>query len=116
MAKPRQCQGNLADRGLQIMTALLTAVHHNKDMVRPCPCRAWLAYMCETTRARSIAMSLIPNRVPAPWLVRAAVAAGCAILLSGCVVYPAGYYGPPRPAYYYGGYYGGGGYYAPGYR
>ncbi len=58
----------------------------------------------------------IPNGRRAPWLIRAAVAAGCAILLSGCIVYPAGYYGPPRHAYYYGGYYGGGGYYAPGYR
>jgi hypothetical protein len=35
------------------------------------------------------------------WLVRGAVAAGCALLLAGCVVYPAG------PGYYYGpGYYG----------
>jgi hypothetical protein len=41
-------------------------------------------------------------------LLRGAVALGCALLLSGCVVYPGGpgyygYYG--RPAYY-GGYYG----------
>ncbi len=39
----------------------------------------------------------------AGWLLHCAVAAGCALLLSGCVVYPGGYYG---------GYYGGGyGYY-----
>ncbi len=40
-------------------------------------------------------------------LLRGAVALGCALLLSGCVVYPAGpgYYG--RPGYYGGGYYGG---------
>ena len=34
-------------------------------------------------------------------LVRCAVAVGCALLLSGCVVYPAGgYYGPPRGYYH----------------
>jgi hypothetical protein len=46
---------------------------------------------------------------PTNWLIRCAVALGCALVLSGCVVYPGGpgyygYYGP-RPAYY-GGYYG----------
>jgi hypothetical protein len=40
-------------------------------------------------------------------LIRCAIALGCALVLSGCVVYPAGYYGHPHP-YYYGG---GGGYY-----
>jgi len=46
------------------------------------------------------------TRRPARWLLRCAVAVGCALALSGCVVYPAGYYGRPQP-YYYGGYYGG---------
>jgi hypothetical protein len=47
--------------------------------------------------------------------LRAAVAAACALLLSGCVVYPARPYGYYAPGYYYGGppvaVYGGGGYY-----
>ena len=48
-------------------------------------------------------------------LLRCAIAVCCAVALSGCVVYPGGYYGGPRPAYYYGG--GGYGYYGhPGYR
>jgi hypothetical protein len=55
----------------------------------------------------SIATSRASSRHPRPtkWLVRCAVALGCALVLSGCVVYPAGpgYYGRPV---YYGGYYG----------
>jgi hypothetical protein len=44
---------------------------------------------------------------PARWLIRCAVAAGCLLALSGCVVYPAGgYYGHPHPYYYGGGGYG----------
>jgi hypothetical protein len=41
------------------------------------------------------------RRQPTTWLLRSAVAIGCALVLSGCVVYPAGYYGRP-PGYYYG--------------
>jgi hypothetical protein len=46
-----------------------------------------------------------------PWahrLLRAAIAVGCAIALSGCIVYPAGGYARPHPYYYYGGGYGDG--------
>jgi uncharacterized membrane protein len=54
-------------------------------------------------------MSTVPSDRPrrSPWLVRCAVAVGCALALSGCVVYPAGpgYYGHPYYGYY-GGYYG----------
>ena len=58
--------------------------------------------------------SVSPRRQRARrWLVRSAVALGCALTLGGCVVYPAGgYYGHPHPYYYGGGYYG----YRPGWR
>jgi uncharacterized membrane protein len=59
-------------------------------------------------------MSLAPNAHPARWLLRGAVAIGCVLALSACVVYPSGYYGGGRPAYYYGG--GGYGYDRPGWR
>ena len=49
------------------------------------------------------------NRRFARVAMRAAIAAGCALLLSGCVVYPARpygyYYGAPAGAYYGPGYY-----------
>jgi hypothetical protein len=55
------------------------------------------------------------HRRPANRLIRLAVALGCVLALSGCIVYPAGgHYGHPHP-YYYGG--AGGGYYGhPGWR
>ena len=49
-------------------------------------------------------------------VLRGALAAGCALLLSGCVVYPARPYGYYYPGYYYGGYYGGGWGYGRGWR
>jgi hypothetical protein len=42
-----------------------------------------------------------PRRSPPRLLLRAGLAIGCALLLSGCVVYPVGYY-RPHPVYYYG--------------
>jgi len=46
-------------------------------------------------------MSIIASPRPSRWLLRCAVAVGCVLMLSGCVVYPAGYYGRGG-GYYYG--------------
>ena len=53
-------------------------------------------------------MSIVPSRrAPASrWLIRAVAAVACAVMLSGCVVYPGGGYYGAYPGYYYGGYYG----------
>jgi hypothetical protein len=109
MAKTRQTPDLSHVRTSQIVTRHLAQITQMPCGVHA-PAAIDFVMMHRNWMMRRLAMAIVAasRSRPARLLLRGAVAIGCALALSGCVVYPyGGYYYRPAPAYYYGGgYYG----------